>query len=185
MTHPWHARVGRYGRPFIALGLALAFVFFVGASARAADEPPVSLAVFMPSVLQARTQPAPDANAPLCRFGVAAFGDTQTSWLPAWRAGWTLDFSAHAPKMSIAAEFSQISGVHQKKDPVDCNKYYDGYTVSPALTEDGLGAIVKAAPGAIWIVGNEPDRGPQPGQCWIPGQDDTYPEVYAHAYHDV
>ncbi len=107
---------------------------------------------------------------------------TQLKWLPTWRAGWTLDFSAHAPVPGVVAEYAQILRVKQNKN--GCT-YLDGYSITPALTEDGLGAVIRAAPGSLWLVGNEPDRGPDPGQCQYGAQDDTFPEVYAHAYHDT
>ena len=44
---------------------------------------------------------------------------------------------------------------------------------------------IRTAPGSLWIVGNEPDRGPNPEDCTRGVQDDTYPEVYARFYHDV
>jgi hypothetical protein len=133
--------------------------------------------IFVPIVYRDYKQPL----APLCRYGVVAFGG-QTKWLPTWRAGWTLDFGAHAPPAGIAAEFAQVIRVRQNKD--GCT-YLDGYTISPALTEDGLGALIRQAPGAIWMIGNEPDRGPNPEDCQRGAQDDIYPEVYARAYHDV
>ncbi len=37
--------------------------------------------------------------------------------------------------------------------------------------------MISDNPGALWIVGNEPDR-----SGW---QDDTMPDMYAVAYHDV
>jgi hypothetical protein len=118
---------------------------------------------------------------PLCRYGVATTQAAQLSWLPTWRAGWTVDFASHAPVSGVAAEFAQV--IHVKQNKNGCT-YLDGYNISPALTEEGLGAVIRAAPGALWLVGNEPDRGPSPGRCQI-ATDDTYPEVYARAYHDV
>jgi hypothetical protein len=56
-----------------------------------------------------------------------------------------------------------------------------------------VGSLAASRPGALWIIGNEPDRGPNPadmgrkdrnGNCFR-GQDDTYPEVYAQVYHDA
>ncbi|MGC8781306.1 MAG: hypothetical protein ACP5UQ_10610, partial [Anaerolineae bacterium] len=133
--------------------------------------------VFLPLVFRDYKPPLP----PLCRYGVAAWGQ-QLRWLPTWRAGWTLDFSAHAPPAGATAEFVQVIRVRQKKD--GCT-YLDDYYTVPPLTETGLGAIIPQAPGAIWIVGNEPDRGPNPEDCQRGAQDDTYPEMYARAYHDV
>jgi len=132
--------------------------------------------VFLPNVLHVYP-----AAPPLCRYGVAAWGK-QLQWLPIWRAGWTLDFGAHKPPPGITAEFVQVIRVRQNKN--GCT-YLDGYTTRPALTDDELGALIAAVPGALWIVGNEPDRGPNPENCLGPGQDDTYPEVYARAYHDT
>jgi hypothetical protein len=74
--------------------------------------------------------------------------------------------------------------INVKQNKNGCT-YLDGYYTSPALTEDGLGAVIRAAPGSLWLVGNEPDRGPNPENCLSRVQDDTYPEIYAHAYHDV
>ena len=37
----------------------------------------------------------------------------------------------------------------------------------------------------MWLIGNEPDRGPNPPDYTSIGQDDTYPEVYAQIYHEA
>lgn len=137
----------------------------------------ISPTIFLPIAFRNYKPPLP----PLCRYGVAAWGQ-QLKWLPTWRAGWTLDFSAHAQPAGVSAEFVQVIRVRQKKD--GCT-YLEGYSTTPSLTEAGLGAIIRQAPGAIWLVGNEPDRGPNPENCLGPVQDDTYPEMYARAYHDV
>ena len=119
---------------------------------------------------------------PLCRYGVSAWGAAQLKWLPTWRAGWTLDFGSHVPVPGVVSEFAQMISVKQNKN--GCT-YLDGYSIVPALTEEGLGAVIRAAPGSLWIVGNEPDRGPSPGGCQNGAQGDTYPEMYARAYHDT
>lgn len=118
---------------------------------------------------------------PNCRYGVAAGGTNQIEWLPDLGVGWYLDFGAHSPNGPNGIEFVQV--IRIKQDKYGCT-YLSGYSVSPPLTEDGLGNLVRANPGALWLVGNEPDRGPSPGEC-VSGQDDTYPEVYAEAYHEV
>lgn len=121
---------------------------------------------------------------PNCRYGVAAWGDEQLAWLPTLGVGWYLDFGAHVPKGPKDIEFVQVVRIKQNKSE-DC-KYLPGYSVSPPLTEDGLGSLVRAVPGALWLIGNEPDRGPNPdGNCLNRVQDDTHPEVYAEAYHEV
>jgi hypothetical protein len=174
--------IGRYRRPSGVLGLVLGLVLLLAASARAADDPPPSQFVFMPMALQEITQLPPVGDAPLCRYGVAAWGDAQLKWLPTWRAGWTLDFATRASKPNLAAEYYQMISVSQRKAGCD---YLDGYNTSPALTEASLGNLIRSAPGSTWIVGNEPDRGPNPENCRVRVQGDTYPEVYAEAYHDV
>lgn len=121
-------------------------------------------------------------ESPNCRYGVAAWGADQLRWLPILGVGWYLDFGAHTPGGPENVEFVQVIRIKQNKE--GCT-YLPGYSVTPPLTEGGLGSLVQANPGALWLVGNEPDRGPNPGTCTPRIQDDTYPEVYAEAYHDV
>ncbi|MBC7227597.1 MAG: hypothetical protein H5T61_10240 [Thermoflexales bacterium] len=121
--------------------------------------------------------------APNCRYGVAAWGESQLQWLPKLGIGWYLDFGAHMSNGPDDIEFIQVVRVKQNKS--GCT-YLPGYSVSPPLTEGDLGALVRAYPGALWLVGNEPDRGPNPdSDCTNRIQDDTHPEVYAEAYHAV
>jgi hypothetical protein len=72
-----------------------------------------------------------------------------------------------------------------RQEKIGCT-YLDSYSFWPQLTDTGLGLgpIIASHPGALWIVSNEPDRGPNSGEC-NGGQGDTYPEVYARAYHDA
>lgn len=121
------------------------------------------------------------ADPPNCRYGAVAYG-RQLNLLADLRIGWYLDFNVHQPAANVAAEFVQTVRITQTKE--GCT-YLDGYNVKPPLTETGLGAAVRANPGNLWIIGNEPDRGPNPGECSPRIQDDTYPQVYARAYHEV
>jgi len=120
--------------------------------------------------------------APNCRYGAALLSAAQANWLAPLGAGWYEDFGAHTPFPVPDAEFAQMVRVRQLKNA--CT-YLNGYEISPSLTDSGLGALVAAQPGALWIIGNEPDRGPNSENCLGPAQDDTYPEVYAQAYHDA
>jgi len=123
---------------------------------------------------------APPSN---CRFGAAISANTtQMTWLTPLGAGWYLDFAAHTPSALTDAEFVQVIRLRQKK--VNCD-YVEGYTTSPSLTGTGVGSVIASRRGALWVIGNEPDRGPNPDQCWLRGQDDTMPEVYAQIYHDA
>jgi hypothetical protein len=164
----------------IALGLMLSPKGWVH-GVRASSGTPIA---FLPLILRSEPPVSPDPSASLCRYGVVASGMDQLRWLPTWRAGWWLNFSVSPPVPGVTAEFAQVIRVLQNK--AGCT-YLDGYTTIPPLTEEGLGAIIRAAPGSLWIIGNEPDRGPNPDDvlCASRAQDDTYPEVYAQAYHDV
>lgn len=122
-----------------------------------------------------------------CRFGTADLSRRQNAWLTTLGVGWHLNFSSQPWGQIDGIEYARVVNVRQNKD--GCT-YLDGYTISPPLTDRGLGALVDANPGTLWIVGNEPDRGPDPDNpndpdCRNRVQDDTYPEWYAQGYHDV
>lgn len=122
-----------------------------------------------------------------CRYGTSDLSRRQNAWLTTLGVGWHLNFSSRPWGRIDGVEYIPVVNVRQKKD--GCT-YLDGYTISPPLTDEGLGALVDANPGALWIVGNEPDRGPDPDNpndpnCSNRVQDDTYPEWYAQGYHDV
>jgi hypothetical protein len=72
-----------------------------------------------------------------------------------------------------------ISQVRLSQDRQD-GHYLPSYTTWPTLdmSEDGLGPLILANPGKLWLVGNEPDVANI-------AQDNMYPEMYARAYHDV
>lgn len=165
-------------------GIALGLILPPGGAARVIQVPSETPMAFLPLALRNEGPMLPDPSAPLCRYGVAVLNTEQLRWLPTWRAGWWLNFSTSWPIPGVAAEFVQMIRVRQNKE--GCT-YLDGYTTYPALTEDGLGALIQAAPGSLWIIGGEPDRGPNPDDvnCSNRVQDDTFPEVYAQAYHDI
>lgn len=120
--------------------------------------------------------------APNCRYGATALSAAQRSWLAPLGAGWYLDFTAHATQPLAGVEFAQVLNVRQMKK--GC-AYLNDFYVDPPLTNSALGALIAAQPGALWIVGNEPDRGPNPESCLDTVQGDTYPAIYAQAYHDI
>jgi hypothetical protein len=119
-----------------------------------------------------------------CRYGVALFSGTSTSWISTLGSGWYLTFGATplAPAPSNNAEFAHVIRVKQNK--TSTGVYLPSYTVTPPLTAAGLASLISAHPGALWLVGNEVDRGPDPGQI-EGGQDDTFPEIYATAYRQI
>ncbi|MBN1953859.1 MAG: hypothetical protein JW900_02305 [Anaerolineae bacterium] len=115
----------------------------------------------------------------LCRYGVAVWPAylSQFDIVDNLNVGWYLDFGAHlAPPGPPAVEFAFMVRLAQDRGGSDvCGPDY-GYTVTPPLTDDGLGRMVDLNRGALWVVGNEPDRIGQDGVC---------PQQYAEAYHDV
>lgn len=145
----------------------------------AAASPPVSDGE-PPSVIPPALPSGADGSlSPNCRFGLAVLL-TQTQEFDIVSnlgVGWYLDFVARpAPPGPTTAEYAQMVRLSQDRQGSDvCGPDY-GYSVSPSLTPWGLGALVAANPGALWIVGNEPDRVGQDGVC---------PQQYAQAYHDV
>lgn len=117
-----------------------------------------------------------------CRYGVAALSSAQVDWIDDLGSGWYLNFGPSASSASNSAEYIPVIGVRQNKD--SNGNYLPTYSVTPAVTDGALGALVDSKPKSLWIIGNEVDRGPNPGQSQG-GQGDTYPDVYAKAYHEI
>lgn len=121
------------------------------------------------------------AESPNCRFGVALTAAEQQAKVPDFGVGWYLNFTvSNFPSLGAGVEYVPVIRLRQNKDG---STYLNSYSVSPPLTNAGLGAQLANMPGALWIVGNEVDRGPSPGGGGA--QDDMQPEMYARAYHEV
>ena len=102
---------------------------------------------------------------PNCRFGVG--GSIESYPVTELNIGWHMDWSAQpTPTLTNGAEYVQV--VRLAPD------VSSGYRFTPAT--DTLHLIIDQNPGAIWLVGNEPDS---------PWQDNLVPEDYARAYHHV
>jgi streptogramin lyase len=91
---------------------------------------------------------------------------TATNWAQRFdyadlKAGWVVDvaFAAHT-RLAQGMDRAPVIRVHA------------GYTVDPGE----LGPAIDAYPGAIWLIGSEPDC------VW---QDNVWPEEYARIYHDL
>ncbi|RMH01847.1 MAG: hypothetical protein D6706_01190 [Chloroflexi bacterium] len=108
-----------------------------------------------------------------CRYGISTSDEITEDWLGIFNAGWYLNFTAF-PKRSLDSEFVHVVHIKQNKSQ---GQYLNSYSITPALTDADLGQLVDANPGALWILGNEPDVHSV--------QDDIYPEVYARGYHDA
>ncbi len=101
---------------------------------------------------------------PNCRFGVGgAIGTYNVSTL---NFGWYMDWSTQPqPPRPGGVDYVQVVRVRPG---------LGGYTYSPPITT--IYTIMDHNPGAIWLIGNEPDS---------PFQDRLLPETYALAYHDL
>ena len=132
--------------------------------------------------LLAQEEKALNSAPAMCRYGASPLGSSQYDWLSSLGAGWYVNFSAnpYVQPTPEGIEFAHVIRVNQDKTPQ--GGYLSTYTTSPPLSS--LDSLISNNPGAIWLVGNEVDRGPNPGEI-DGGQDDTYPSVYARAYHDV
>jgi hypothetical protein len=121
---------------------------------------------------------------PSCRIG-ATLGSSlhealQVDWLDDLGAGWYATFDSDPGGMpSNGAEFVPLIWVQQR---VENGVYMPTFHIRPGLNDQGLGRLIDARPGALWIVGNEVDRGPQPGML---AQAGTFPDIYAQAYHQI
>ena len=106
---------------------------------------------------------------PLCRFGVGAtssISDYDTAPLQlGWYVNWTASPSPPRPNETQYVPIIRLTQVGT-----------NSYTYTPSGSE--LQQVIDDNPGADWLIGNEPDR---PG----PWQDDSLPEVYARAYHEL
>lgn len=103
---------------------------------------------------------------PDCRFGVSQ-GSQGGYDIAALNTGWYLDWrTAITPTRPNNAEYYQVVRIQSAID--------GGFTFIPAT--DTLQATVLANPGAVWLIGNEPDS---------PVQDNLLPELYARAYHHL
>jgi hypothetical protein len=104
----------------------------------------------------------------LCRFGVGAPSDIARYPVNQLRIGWYTNWgTAQQPVRPGGIEYLQMIRLSQIGR--------DDYSSVPQGND--LLAIVGANPGALWVIGNEPDR-----RKW---QDDLEPAVYARAYHDL
>jgi hypothetical protein len=116
-----------------------------------------------------------------CRYGGSYPADQPLSnpWLKIIGSGHYINFSAAPNGPPVTESIEHIPMVRTRQD-IQNGQYLPTYTINPHIdmSPSGLGPKVLANPGRLWLVGNEPDVS-------HPSQDNTYPEVYAQAYHDV
>lgn len=114
----------------------------------------------------------PNAQTPLCRFGV---NDPAQSNAPitsfdtaALRIGWYIDYQASpAPLRPNGIKYTPLIRLQQTGS--------DSYAYSPSGAT--LQQAIAGNLGTDWFIGNEPDR--------MSYQDDMTPALYARAYHEL
>lgn len=115
-----------------------------------------------------------------CRYGIGNEpGQEAKEWLDVVGAGHYINFISqeiNEPSPDTVEYYRQVRIAQDKED----GEYLPSYSIKPPLhmNPGGLGERILDNPGALWIVGNEPDVA-------NPAQDDTYPEWYARAYHEA
>ena len=117
---------------------------------------------------------------PNCRNGALLRGPSQSAYLEMVHAGWTANFTVtFSPLVPEGIEYVPMVRLKQAFDPDTGQRLPEYYLQTQPLHDGpgGLGPIVVANPGYLWLVGNEVDR-----VFW---QDDLMPDIYAEAYHDV
>jgi hypothetical protein len=113
---------------------------------------------------------------PNCRLGVGLPGRSLATYnYTPTRFGWYLDWHVSSSPPP-AMEYYRTLRVSQDKNG---STYLPSYHITPALdfSAAGLGPVVQAHPGQVWMIGNEPDR--------PDSQDDVMPDMYAQIYHEV
>ena len=114
-----------------------------------------------------------------CRYGVSSWSNNDFNFLQDLGVGWVLNFSVGFNQtLPDGVEYTPMIRFKPKLD-AQGNRTGDYLVITPAFTDapDGLGPIIAAHPGRLWIVGNEVER--------VSAQDDLMPDVYAKAYHDA
>jgi hypothetical protein len=92
----------------------------------------------------------------------------------ALNAGWYLDWGASAnPAHPGGAEYVRVIALETNTGW--CQAATQAGQITPSLTGTTLIEAVQAHPGALWLVGNEPDS--------LYGGDSIQPELYAEFYH--
>jgi len=137
-----------------------------------------------PAIDEVLTKAEVEETVANCRYGVATTkNSTQYQLVDDFGAGWWLNFQANYTEPAAnGAEFVHLIWVQQDKD--GNGDYLNSYQVTPPMDDHGLGYLLLSRPGHMWLVGNEVDRGPDPGST-VSVQGDTMPELYAEIYHDV
>lgn len=144
--------------------LLLCIVAMQAAPAARAQAPQPQGRLLLPTV----TNSAIPASEKLCRLGIGGTSAIAAYPIRPLRLGWYLDWTAtQNPAQPDGIAYHPMIRLSQIG--------LDGYKSEPRA--DQLPQIVADRPGAMWFIGNEPDRRYY--------QDSIEPHVYARAYHDL
>lgn len=123
-----------------------------------------------------------------CRYGVGFVPDLPASlaWIPTLDAGWYITFGVYGGSGVRSASFAPVIRVRQEilAGGVRTDKYNVvpplaySYRDAQGVLQEGLGTLVSQNRGHYWLVGNEVDV-----NNFV--QDNTMPQVYARAYHEI
>ncbi len=151
----------------------LAVIMLLVASQKTLDAAPESL--------QAPMIPDnPLEDAPVCRYGVSSWNENDNPYIDMLGVGWVLDFQVNLSRpIPTGIEYTPVVRFKQERDPVTNERLPSYIVTTQPFTDEpgGLGPIIAANPGRLWLIGNEVDR--------IIWQDDLEPHIYAIAYHDA
>lgn len=121
-----------------------------------------------------------------CRYGLIALRTDHTAVVDDFSAGVFLDFGFRdAP--TTGAQYLPLVWVTEDKDGAN---YLGTFTTNPSIENTNpndpasLRYWLEQLPGALWTIGNEVERGPDPGQI-VSVQGDMHADVYAEAYYAV
>lgn len=143
----------------------------------------LSICAALPAAFASAEPVTPQAG-PSCLYGAATLSQEDTKWLGPLNAGWYNNFNFLPFAPSTPTEF--VYTISLAQDRVGCTRL-PSYSTWPQLNHPMLPAEIRSHPGSLWLVGNEPDRGPNPEDttCKNRVQGDTEAQVYARAYHDI
>jgi hypothetical protein len=133
---------------------------------------------YLPMVSASRSAPLPYPN---CRFGSVALWNPIDSYdVASLNLGWYLTGAIQFPPRpndALPVQMVRLKGRDCGYPDCPTPEYWNEATITPPLTEEGLGSVVDSNPGAVWLIGNEPDR--------VYGMDDVLPSQYAQAYREA
>ncbi|KAA3659781.1 MAG: hypothetical protein DWQ04_21260 [Chloroflexi bacterium] len=125
------------------------------------------------------TENSSTAESTTCRYGVSSWNANDTNFLQDLGIGWVLNFGGSFPNyLPDGVEFTPMVRFKPQLDG-NGNRTGNYRVISQPFTDapGGLGPVIAARPGTLWLIGNEVER--------TEYQDDLMPNEYAKAYHDA